>query len=141
MTAPNPISLEGEPVQRGASLFDLPTFIATLVICGLVTVFEMFVVPGFQAILKDFHARIPGITRLVIDSSYGFKHGAWGVFAAIPVVLPVVVAGFRKGQPPTAASTRTAIRATILLFVVLAVIFGITFGIPVFSLSASISGH
>jgi type II secretory pathway component PulF len=119
-------------------MFDRPAFVAAIVIALQITMFETWLVPKFQDIFKDFHARLPPSTDFALHTAAWFMRGGWIAVAALPIAAPFIIAAIRRGRPPTKRSIRLSIRACTLFFVLLAGYFAVTFGQAVILLTTTV---
>jgi type II secretory pathway component PulF len=138
---PKPFELEYGTGYTRVHRFDLPTFIALLLVFGMFSVVEVFIIPGFEGIFKDAHAELPGFTKIAIQSSEWFKNGAWGVLVVLAILLPILVAMVRRGAPPTKRSARLAVRLCIFFFTLVVGYFVVAIGVPVITMTTSLPTH
>jgi type IV pilus assembly protein PilC len=57
---------------------------------GIVSMIMIFVIPKFETIFKDFGAKLPAITQLLLDISNWFANWGWLYVLASPIVFTMV---------------------------------------------------
>src|SRR6187402_3301540 len=71
----------------GAMIY--PAVVITIAV-GIVSMIMIFVIPKFETIFKDFGAKLPGITQLLLDISNWFANWGWLYVLASPFVFAIV---------------------------------------------------
>jgi hypothetical protein len=144
MNEPRPIALDySGPLKSPANysrFFDIPTFIAALLVCAVLSFVAMFIVPAWEPELKNWGGELPALTRLVISFSHLLLQGGWLAAAIVPFVLSLVVAKCRSGRPPTTRSAGITIGISILLLFLLLGLIVLSLMMPIYSVARAIPG-
>lgn len=73
----------------GAMIY--PVVVITIAV-GIVSMIMIFVIPKFKDIFKDFGAKLPGVTQLLLDISEWFaKDYGWAYLLAFPFVVAMLL--------------------------------------------------
>lgn len=97
----------------------IPCFLMHLLIWSLAlavpAVILLFVVPRFEALLRDFKVQLPLVTRLVLQASHALIHQhAWIALPLLPLLL-ATLSTLASGAPRDLPELRRSYRLTRLL--------------------------
>jgi hypothetical protein len=134
-----PLAYESEKRRPWTSI---PMTISFVFVVATVTFIMLFVVPKFEDIFKDFHAELPGITKiLLVITRFGNGLGLVLLWV-LAIGVPVLITRLRTWPPAGGRrSLDLVVALTCLLFLICsAILLGIALFAPMITLIDSISG-
>src|SRR5439155_18357126 len=139
---PSPIEYYArDDTTAGARRFSFAGFFAGCAFVALISRLMVMVVPHFETAFKDFGARLPAVTQLVLDISRWFRGRGWIPVCLIPFVVGLIVPFLLPAEP---GQRRIGAEWVFIVLLCLAIAIGLFVAValymPMITLMQSVSG-
>jgi hypothetical protein len=103
---PAPLDYDTPILLHRRTWVSVPLAFSLFTFAAGVTVFSFFIAPRLQAMYKDFGARLPAATTLLLAAARFISAGGWVLLWAIAIVPPVVAPLLTPARGPAVPRPR-----------------------------------